>query len=165
MSDKKIEELVVEDAGESKKEETGDVSFVADPAKVMRKVKILDRSKEFEKKNAEKGEATEKKGEDDALKAIRSAFEKWSIDKKYIGRSEVVQVLRKSGMMPSEKDLDSIISGIDTDNNGRINWEDWLKAYTRKTQRANKSNEPNEVSQMEESLRRKRGQPLAVSAE
>mmetsp|Transcript_27394 Transcript_27394/g.51132 ORF Transcript_27394/g.51132 Transcript_27394/m.51132 type:complete len:87 (-) Transcript_27394:238-498(-) len=66
-------------------------------------------------------------------------------------------------MMPSEEDLDSIMEGMDTDKSGKIQWEQWLKAYTRKNQRRKKSNDPDDVTQMEEMLRRKRGQVSAES--
>mmetsp|Transcript_25784 Transcript_25784/g.50438 ORF Transcript_25784/g.50438 Transcript_25784/m.50438 type:complete len:80 (+) Transcript_25784:338-577(+) len=65
-------------------------------------------------------------------------------------------------MMPSEEDLDSIMDGIDTDNSGKIQWEQWLKAYTRKNMRRQKPNEHDDVTQMEEMLRRKRGQVSAA---
>jgi len=149
-SEAKPVEVEKTETTEDKSKELAIFSEDGSTAKVLRKVKILDRSKEFRDKASEgKGDAAgkleQKKLEEDNLKAIRSAFENWSIDKKSIGRAQVVSVLRKAGMMPSEEDLDSIMEGMDTDKSGKIQWEQWLKAYTRKNQRRKKSNDPDDV--------------------
>mmetsp|Transcript_21918 Transcript_21918/g.38880 ORF Transcript_21918/g.38880 Transcript_21918/m.38880 type:complete len:181 (+) Transcript_21918:165-707(+) len=121
--------------------------------RVLRKVKIIDRSKEFQGKGESKKEdKKDEKLSEEKMKAMRAAFENWSIDKKSIGRTEVLKVLRKAGVMPSEADLDSIING----ENGKINFEEWIEAQTRKNKRC-KQVEPDDITEMEESLRRKRG--------
>eukprot|EP00954_Amorphochlora_amoebiformis_P000072 5403-Amorphochlora_amoeboformis.AAC.1 len=87
----------------------------SDP-KVLRKVKILDRSKEFGKTE---GKEKSKELSAETEKALRAAFKKWSLDKKTIGRTEVIRALRSAGTMPSEEDLDSIMEGI-SQGNGKI---------------------------------------------
>mmetsp|Transcript_20512 Transcript_20512/g.28660 ORF Transcript_20512/g.28660 Transcript_20512/m.28660 type:complete len:177 (+) Transcript_20512:109-639(+) len=136
----------------------------SDPVKPLRKVVILDRSKEFQKRGEGSSGVKEEKEEEVDEKMIRNAFQKWSLDNKSIGRTEVISVLKKAGIMPTAEDLDSIIKGIDTDNNGKINWEDWVKAYIRKSQRGKKTHVQDDISEMEESLRRKRGQHIPMGS-
>ncbi len=128
--------------------------FPVEQPRRHRRVEIIDRTEDF---GAESKEApTEGKMDEATVKALRAAFESWSLKAETIGRAEVAKVLHKAGMAPSSKDVDSIIAGMDTNKNGSIEWDEWIAAHVRKSSRKKKAGAVDQVTQMQVELRRKR---------
>jgi len=91
--------------------------------------KADDNEKKMEKRNKYVMEAEAWKGGERALKLrrLRAAFDKKDVDGSgYLEEEEILKALTKSGVITSTSALKSLMSQIDTDGDGRIDFDEFV---------------------------------------
>ena len=90
------------------------------------------------------------------LQRVRVAFAGWDRDGDgRISRQDVQAVLRQAGIDWPEETLAAMVGSLDSDGNGRIEWEEFSRACLHKLRRERYQPPEDVLTEMEQELHRK----------